>query len=184
MKHAVPHPRVLNNAVTRHMLSWNFELRLEQDQSPPGVRRCGQHAWQYVSQANEGDINHHDFGRSVKRRQGAGIGALKQADSGVSPQTRRKLTSPHIHRRYVRRACLQKAVGKPAGRRPNVQGNGPVHRKPKMLKGRRQLSSATADITDLVPAQFDLCIDVSAPPRPRFNPAGDYHKTVLDQLTG
>ena len=150
---------VAHNAAPAHKLAASLELRLDQHHRLGERAGGGKDGRQQQRGRNKRHIHGHDRGsgsvgiEQCARLQQTRVAALHQPYTLVLAQLHGDLSKAGIDGRDARRAVLQKAVGKAAGRSAHVECPAAGHVDLPELERAFQLESAAAHVAQLVAEQ-------------------------------
>ena len=151
--------RVPDDALLADLVPPRLKLRLDQAYHLAARRQDGVRGRQDPGQGDKGDIHtgeiRHPVRIQVLRLYIAEIGLFHTDDAGVLPELPVQLAVAHIDRIDTGGPVLEHAVGKAAGRRPDIHADPALQVDRECLHGLLELEAAPADIAQALAAHLD-----------------------------
>ncbi len=151
-----------HNAALANASRSELKLRLDQRNDVGGTRQELDERREHLRQRDEAAVNHREIGRmwQSSRRKVADVGPVHHRDPWILSDPPGQLPISNIDRDHGRNARLQQAVGKSAGRRPNIDGGASLHLQcVEVVQGTSKLETSARDISqDRAPLESNLSV--------------------------
>ncbi len=154
------HGRITNNAPLTDAFSTGLELGLNQRHKPSARRGKRQGRRQHRSQADEACIAHDEIdglGDFIVRQM-PGVDALEHDDTRIIAETPIELAATNVDRVNAPSLARQEDIGKPTGRRADIDSGAPARIDSEMLQCMGELDAAARDPGMVLAAYFEGCV--------------------------